>query len=118
MCEEELFERYVQICNTALEANKNKFPFAQILSAIQKTPNIKPKQVRIINDTGHPDYHVAFNNNGMSCKKTCGSCQGQCATEDDIIWSVKTSYLNEVIANPDKYIENPAKLNWEWITLK
>lgn len=120
MNEEELFRRYITICNESLDKNKDKFPFNHILKAVQ-TSDIDPSShVRIVDDMGNKEFGITLENNNVkldknTCGNKCGSCLNRCREH---MWIVKTSYLNEVISHRDFYIENPALLNWEWLNNK
>jgi len=35
--------------------------------------------------------------------------------DPDASWRVSREYLEKVAASPEEYIENPAKLDWDWL---
>jgi hypothetical protein len=35
--------------------------------------------------------------------------------EPELTWKVSRSYLDEITRDPETYVENPAKLDWEWL---
>jgi hypothetical protein len=45
------------------------------------------------------------------CSKPDGCCGG-CAQG---VWVVSAQYLQQVVADPETYINNPAKIDWEWL---
>jgi hypothetical protein len=107
----DLFKKYIEVCNAALAANKNRFPFKQILDAAQKEYNDKKIEVMIVDDHPRPSYIMEMSGHNITSRphdacQNC-NCDGQ--------WSVTRSYLENVLKNPDSYIKNPAKLNWEWL---
>jgi hypothetical protein len=122
MDQEVLFKNYIDICNQALEENKDKFPFDCILHGVQNASKSKAIRVKIVNDMGRPEFHLKLNNGEvqydlMNCQKRCSSCHDACTTTNDA-WSVRTSYLQDVINHPQQYIENPARLDWEWLGIE
>ncbi len=110
----ELFQRYLEICNHALEVNKNRFPFKQILEAAQKADNSAPRlvEVSIIEDHPVEKFAILLDKNTRVVGKKHENCDNcQCQGE----WRITQSYLEDVVNNPDAYISNPAKIDWEWI---
>lgn len=108
--EEDLFSQYLDVCNQALQANKNRFPFKQILKVAQESQNQKTIAVHIIDDQPSIQYAIQLKDNKIDGNPhDCKHCQ--C----DGKWRVTKSYLQNVINNPQRYIDNPAKINWEWI---
>jgi hypothetical protein len=105
---EKLLSQYIQICNAALAANKNRFPYKQILSAAQQQQNNKQTKVGIIDNHPTPRYAIKIKDNHISY----GTCSD---LENGATWFITKSYIEEVLQNPDDYIKNPAKLDWEWL---
>lgn len=122
MDQDHLFKSYIDVCNQALIANEDKFPYNRILSVIGKDHHLKPVRVNIINDMGQVEFNLQLMNNKIIynervCNKSaCGGCCGTCFDNSDV-WKVCASYLNEVVTAPEKYIQNPALLDWEWVRM-
>ena len=132
-----LFERYVDICNQALAANKDRFPFKHILEAVAADGHAPRVDVCIVDDKPEASYILQLDGLKIestakelperpakkSCGKTadnaCCGCSdtdaagnaGGCADE----WVIGKSYLEDVVQNADSYIATPARLNWEWL---
>jgi hypothetical protein len=109
--ESDLFSRYLEVCNRAIAANGDRFPFKQILGAAQKSQTSKNVEVCIIDDHPEASFVIHLDDGKVSAQshsacKNC-NCKGQ--------WRVARSYLEDVIQNPDEYIRNPAKIDWEWM---
>lgn len=106
-----LIKRYLDVCNQALSFNENRFPFKQILGAAQDSECGKVIEVNITGGSSTASYAMTFDKKGLMAKPhaDCDSCQ--C----DRIWSVSEDYLQDVAKNPKIYIQNPAKINWEWM---
>lgn len=107
----ELFQGYVDICNRALERNKDRFPFKQVLGAAQKAGTKRMVEVQIIDDRPGSDFLIRLVHNKIEgvLSETRGDCR--CGGR----WRVARSYMEEVVRNPGPYIRNPARLDWEWM---
>ena len=107
----DLIERYAKICSVALMQNKDRFPFKQILGAVQKVESEKPVEV-ILSDVMPPETYVfRLRIGGIEVKPhiQCDDCA--CVRS----WNTNLSYLKDVTENAQAYIDNPAKLDWEWM---
>ncbi len=107
----DLIERYADICNRALLQNKDRFPFKQILGAAQRAEHERPVEV-VLSDTVPPETYV-FRLRADGVEVTphdlCDDCQ--CVR----LWNTNIPYLKDVTENSQAYIDNPAKLDWEWM---
>lgn len=108
---EQLFSRYIDICNQAIQANKDRFPFKQILAAVKDEHSLSDIEVCIIDDKPNAEYTINLDSNKIKAEKysSCPNCN--CGTQ----WRITRSYLEDVIENAEEYIDNPAKINWEWM---
>jgi hypothetical protein len=107
----DLVEQYAGVCNKALLQNKDRFPFKQILGAAKKAESEQPVEV-VISDTAPQEVYVfRLGENGIAVETHAGCADCACVRS----WNIETSYLQDVIHNPQAYVENPAKLNWEWM---
>lgn len=108
---ERIFERYLDICNQAIEKNKDKFPYMEIWNTRWKNlgrGNIlecavyddRPKIIYTLQLTEDMKIKIL--------KKT------PVVPED--VWPFKYSYLKHVVENPQEYIDHPANLDWGWLT--
>jgi len=106
-----LIECYVDICNRALELNKDRFPFQQILGAAREVETGRLIEVDIVDATPKASYVMHIEGDSIVTKAhgDCDDCN--C----DRLWPVTTQYLKTVVQNPDIHISNPAKINWEWM---
>ena len=108
---ERVFERYLDICNQAIEKNKDRYPYNEIWTARWKnlgTHNIL--QCAVYDDRPKVIYSLQLTEDMKIkiLKKTYAS------PED--IWPFKFSYLKHVVENQEDYIQNPANLDWGWLT--
>lgn len=110
----DLFQRYLEICNEALESNKDKFPYREIWEALKQREQDKNVKVRIIDD--HPESDIMIKRQNQQLKAVPLKGEGKDETTEE--WFVTKSYLEDVVKHPDSYIENPALINWDWISGK
>ncbi len=106
-----IFERYLDICNQALKKNKDTFPYMEIWGARWK--NVKPDtvfQCAIYDDRPKIIYTLQLTKN-----MTLKILKKSHAPPEDA-WPFKYSYLKHVVDNPGNYIDNPANLDWGWLT--
>lgn len=108
---ERIFERYLDICNQAIEKNKDKFPYMEIWKARWKkqgSENIL--ECAVYDDRPKVIYRLQLTED-MKIKiieKT------HVAPSD--AWPFRYSYLKHVVENPQDYIDHPANLDWGWLT--
>lgn len=103
----QLFERYMEICNQALEQNKEKFPFKQIWEAAQTRLRDQKVALAVYDDSPQETFEVALNGSHLDVSRPECSCKAP--------WRVNRSYLEQVTSNPEDYIQNPAKIDWGWL---
>ena len=105
-----LFEQYLKVCNHAMEVNKDRFPFKQILEAAREHAHTRTVEVQIVDDCPSADIMIRIESDKIQAEDhhACENCQ--C----DARWKVNKSYLEDVVKNPDIYIKNPARIDWEW----
>ena len=106
---EQVFQKYLEICNQAIEKNKSKFPYTEIWGArfkkLQKEATLdaiiyddRPKAAFMLRLT--PDMKIEIVE-----KKPLPNAE----------WPFTYTYLKRVVDNAQEYIENPAKLEWGWL---
>lgn len=112
----DLFHKYLDICNKALDANRERFPFKQILGAARDQATAARKvEVCIVDDRPRASFVIGIEKDKItgepkgSCEEACQNCR--CNRQ----WHVARSYLEAVVKNPQTYIDNPARIDWEWL---
>ncbi len=111
MSDTDLFTRYVDICNQAILLNKDRFPFKQILGAGEKAG--KGQVIEVHLEDGKDQMRFALEiQKGLLTAKAHSACEKCNCTGN---WSVTRNYIEEVVADPDPYIMNPAKIDWGWM---
>ena len=107
---EQVFQKYLEICNQAIEQNKNKFPYTEIWGARFKTL----EKEATLHATVYDDRpKVAFTLRLTPDMKIEIVDKKAILPEDE--WPFKYEYLKRVVDNPKEYIDNPAKLEWGWL---
>lgn len=103
-----LFRQYVMICNQALQAHAHEFPYKQIWNAVERLQSSKPVDLTIYDDEPQHHYKVSLQDHHIDLVQD---------EEDETHqgWKLNTSYLRRVVENPEEYINQPARLDWDWL---
>ena len=106
-----LLTEYISICNRAIASHRDSFPFRQLLEVAEKLAGDKTFAVAIYADNPKRphDYFTIELLDGLFVVVAHGK------KDPDITWRVRQSYLEQVVSDPQTYIENPAKLDWDWL---
>lgn len=104
--EGKLLTRYFDLCFEAIQQNKNRFPFQQIWSAIQNNGLPTVLKVELCGERSVRSYLINLN----GCELLKGI-----TLDPKRIWSVDKFHILELLENEKACLENPAKLNWEWL---
>ncbi|MCS5597843.1 MAG: hypothetical protein NZ828_11385 [Alphaproteobacteria bacterium] len=104
-----LFVQYLDVCNRAIDANKHRFPFKQIMESVRDVQTHKNVEVIILDDHPPVSCVICFDDNQKITTQPAIGVRGLQK------WRVSKAYLENVINNPDEYIQNPAKIDWEWL---
>ena len=108
---ERTFERYLDVCNQAIEKNKDKFPYSEIWKARWKNIGTKNTlQCAVYDDRPKVVYTLQLTED-MKIK----ILEKKHDVPEDI-WPFKFTYLKYVANHPEEYIDHPAKLDWGWLT--
>ncbi len=106
-----LVSDYTDVCNKALSQNSDRFPYEQILGAAKKLAHGQVVEVNVM-DWGYAESYIfTLSEQGIVSQPhdACGACE--CVRS----WDVSKDYLERVSEMPNDYIENPAKINWDWL---
>jgi|GEM_PF-3514482 len=105
----DMFTRYIEICNESLLRNKDRFPFKQIISAAREAKEHKYITVQITPNAPSKPLIIYLK------QRIHLATEVDKTMEESGIWMVDKTYIERVISHADEYIENPAKINWEWL---
>ena len=106
---ERIFQQYLEICNRAIEQNKNKFPYTEIWGARFKTLKTEATLQAIVYDDRPKAAFMLRLTKDMKIEIV----EKKPVPEDE--WPFTYQYLKRVVDNPKEYIDNPAKLEWGWL---
>jgi hypothetical protein len=106
-----LFTQALNVVNGALAKHQNTTPYKQILAASRKALGERRVGVAVYaDDPGQPfDFFTVRFREGRLELVDHGK------REPELTWKVSRSYLDEITRDPETYVENPAKLDWEWL---
>lgn len=99
------------VWNRALEAHGDEAPYKQILGACERLLGDRRIPVEIHDEEADDQEAVHFSLRFEDGQLVPGS-------DDDTTgpaWKVSRQYLEKIAANPDRYVESPAKLEWDWL---
>lgn len=107
---EQLFQQYVEICNRAIEKNKNKFPYTEIWGSRLKALKDEATLNAIVYDD-RPKLAVKLR---LTPDMKIEIAEKKPIPPEDA-WPFTYQYIKRVVDHPQEYIENPAKLEWGWL---
>lgn len=107
-----LFCEYVEVYNKALDKNQQRFPFKQIFQSAHTHDSGKVIAVHIINKSNQIKKYAVSLKNGhiVSCPIDISHFMS-----NQRHWDIELHKIKNVIKQRDAYIDNPAKLDWEWM---
>lgn len=105
---DQLFKQYIEICNQAMAMNKDQFPYKHLLSVAAKFFSEHPIHLAVYDDQPKGDFSVVYEKDGLTCKAVQSD-------ESKNAWRINLSYLKKVVDHPEKYLENPEKLDLDWL---
>ena len=107
---EKVFQQYLEICNQAIEQNKNKFPYTQIWGArFKELKDEATLHAIVYDDRPKVAYRLRLT------KDIKIEILEKKAPPPEDAWPFTYQYLKRVVDNPKDYIHNPAKLEWGWL---
>lgn len=106
-----LFTQYLNVVNRALGENRDSFPYRQILGASEKAFDDTTVAVGVYKDDAeHPhDWFTVDYSDGTFSLESHGK------EDADLTWKMRESHLEEVVENPDEFVEHPYKLDLDWL---
>ncbi|MDR3425529.1 MAG: hypothetical protein P4M13_10745 [Alphaproteobacteria bacterium] len=107
---ERIFERYLDVCNQALEKNKERFPYKEIWQARWK----KLGQHNILHCAVYDDRPKIIYTLQLTEDMKIKIIKKEPVVREDV-WPFKYSYLKHVVDHPEEYIDHPANLDWGWL---
>lgn len=108
---ETLFLEYLNTLNQALDAHREEAPYKQLIDLGQKLMDDKKIGIAIYKSdpsSPHDFYTVKFTDGRLAFVS-----HGKEAPDHS--WKVKESFMQDVVKDKQTYIQNPAKLDWDWL---
>ena len=107
---EQVFQKYLEICNRAIEQNKNKFPYTEIWGSRLKQMEEEMKVEAITYDDRPKASYMLRLTKDMKIEIV-----EKKELKPEEAWPFTYQYLKRVVDSPQEYIDNPAKLEWGWL---
>lgn len=107
---EQVFQRYLEICNRAIELNKGKFPYTEIWGARLKDLKEEMEINAVVFDDRPKLSYLLRLTKDMKIEI---AEKREMPPED--AWPFTYQYLKRVVDNPKEYLDNPARLEWGWL---
>ena len=103
--------QYLNVANIVLDENEDKTPYKQLIHAGQKLLDDKRVGMSVYKDDS--DEPIAHFTLGMKGNRLEMLAHGK--KDIDFGFKVKKSYLEDVVENSDTYIENPLRMDFNWL---
>jgi hypothetical protein len=107
---ENVFRQYLDVCNQAIERNKDKFPYTEIWNARLKGPEKNSLIHAVVFDDRPKLAYLLCLTPEMKIEIT-----EKKELQTNEAWPFSYQYMKRVINHPEKYITNPARLQWGWL---
>ena len=104
----QLFARFLEVCNKAIAAHKDEFPYKYIWEAAENMQSSEGLHVTVYDGRPKVDYTLRLKNKRIKVTE-------ESVNPSVVGWRINTSYMKEVVENPDWYIDQPARLDWHWL---
>ena len=104
---DDLFLQFLDIYNQAIAAHKEEFPYKYIWEAAEKLQTTNGMHVTVYDDEPKGDYQLRLQDKHIELIEPDG--QGSQGLR------INKSYMKRVLENSRDYINEPAKLDWDWL---
>jgi hypothetical protein len=110
---EELFSQYLAVVNRAIAQNRDRVPYKQLFAGGKKLFGDRRIEAVVYDDSttlarvtiGLEDDHLKIVEPGQMGRELASSWE----------WKVSEKHLENVLADPQSYIESPIKLDLDWL---
>ncbi len=106
-----LLVEYLDVCNTALEANRNTFPYKQLFGVFEKL--FANRQVDFMMYEDDPDLILFTATVQLAGGKFVPVPEVESKPSFHV--KLKSSYMEGVVRHRQEYIDHPEKLDWDWL---
>lgn len=109
----QLLKDYIGLCEDIVTVSRHDSPFYNVWQAYKHKFRAEPIPVEVIVYEDEPRARAIVRLD-----------KGDILPPEPIInnvdtkaqWKVKASYLKKILDNPDYYKQNPAQLDWSWLS--
>ncbi len=101
-----VLETYIKVCNDVIHANKDRFPYAQIWQAAEQSLLGRCFRFEVTQGEANTSFVASFYDGHIYPVETDMVCH-------TVLFTLE--YLQDVIKHPEKYIENPSLIDWNWL---
>lgn len=105
-----LLEQYLRVCNKVLQQNGDRFPYNQIWKAGEEALSGRTIEFAVVDDEPKAQCRVTLSKNRIRSEADLA------VEEHPPVMRLSASYLQQVVSDPDKYIENPSLIDWGWLS--
>lgn len=105
-----LVKHYFNICNTALTQNKDSLIYGSVIAVINQFVSGQTISLRVVDDSETP---VGYFTTGFVDGEFTPIREGEHGP--DARFTLRQSFLEEVVSHADNYIAHPEKLDWSWL---
>jgi hypothetical protein len=106
------FERYLAVVNRSLQEQGHHFPYNQLMQSGQRQLGRRSIEVRLYDERTDTELPVIVRVQ-----------DGRFVTSDSdepmprVVWRVRQSHVNEVVADPGWFVREPSQLEFGWLHL-
>jgi len=109
----DLVRRYFNICNIALAQRREKNIYAAIQTLINQFENGKIITLKVVDIPKVPGVPEGYYTTQYIDGKFTSAIK--CEHHPDARFTLRKSFLEDVVDNADDYIAHPEKLDWSWL---
>jgi hypothetical protein len=106
-----LFTETLNVINAAMAKHADSALLKPLLSAGEKLLEDREIGVAIYDS----DASAPFDYFTIRCRDRSFELVSHGKKHPDVTWKVSRDYLEKVADNPQDYIDNPIKLDWDWL---
>lgn len=108
-----LVAQYFDICNKALAQRKKNPFYAVIQSLVNQFQSGEVIAVKVVDIPKQPGVPAGY----YTTRYINGQFTAICESEHnpDAHFTLRTSFLKDVVEHADDYIKHPEKLDWSWL---
>jgi hypothetical protein len=108
-----LVAQYFDICNKALAQSKKNPFYAAIQTLINQFHSGEVIAVKVVDIPKQPGVPAGYYTTSYINGQFTAICESE--HSPDTHFTLRTSFLNDVIEHADDYIKHPEKLDWSWL---